>query len=114
MPPVTVLWLEVLVALGIRHVGGTVARQLARRFGSLPRLMAATEEEIIRGRRARSGDRQLGARVVDRSRQHHPGRQAGQAAGSAWKMKAQTTQAGSNSLAGITIVVTGTLATMTP
>jgi DNA ligase (NAD+) len=35
-----------LFALGIRHVGSTVAKLLARRFGSLERLMEAGEEEI--------------------------------------------------------------------
>jgi DNA ligase (NAD+) len=37
---------RLLTALGIRHVGGTVARLLVRQFGGLPNLMAATEEEI--------------------------------------------------------------------
>jgi DNA ligase (NAD+) len=37
---------RLLTALGIRHVGGTVARLLVRHFGALPALMAATEEEI--------------------------------------------------------------------
>jgi DNA ligase (NAD+) len=37
---------RLLVALGIRHVGGTVARLLARRFPSLPVLLEASEEEL--------------------------------------------------------------------
>ncbi|MDX1469472.1 MAG: NAD-dependent DNA ligase LigA, partial [Acidimicrobiia bacterium] len=37
---------RLLTALGIRHVGGTVARTLVRHFGGLPALMAASEEEI--------------------------------------------------------------------
>jgi DNA ligase (NAD+) len=37
---------RLLTALGIRHVGGTVARTLARHFGGLPGLMAASEEQI--------------------------------------------------------------------
>lgn len=37
---------RLLTALGIRHVGGTVARLLARHFGGLPALMEAGEEEI--------------------------------------------------------------------
>ena len=37
---------RLLTALGIRHVGGTVARMLVRAFGGLPVLMAATDEEI--------------------------------------------------------------------
>ncbi len=37
---------RLLTAIGIRHVGGTIARTLARAFGGLPPLMEATEEEI--------------------------------------------------------------------
>ena len=37
---------RLLTALGIRHVGGTVARLLARYFGGLPSLMDATEEDV--------------------------------------------------------------------
>jgi DNA ligase (NAD+) len=37
---------RLLTALGINHVGGAVARGLAARFGSLPALMEATEDEI--------------------------------------------------------------------
>lgn len=37
---------RLLTALGIRHVGGTVARTLTRSFRGIPELMKATEEEI--------------------------------------------------------------------
>ncbi len=37
---------RLLTALGIRHVGGTVARVLVRHFGGLPALMRASAEEI--------------------------------------------------------------------
>ncbi len=37
---------RLLTALGIRHVGGTVARVLIRAFGGLPELMDASAEEI--------------------------------------------------------------------
>jgi DNA ligase (NAD+) len=37
---------RLLTALGIRHVGGTIARTLVRHFGGLPALMAASEDEI--------------------------------------------------------------------
>ena len=37
---------RLLTALGIRHVGGTVARLLVRHFGGIQELMDATEEEI--------------------------------------------------------------------
>ena len=39
------LW-RVLVALSVRHVGPTAARALAQEFGSLERIVAATEEEL--------------------------------------------------------------------
>jgi DNA ligase (NAD+) len=39
------LW-RVLVALSIRHVGPTAARALALEFGSLPRIRAASDEEL--------------------------------------------------------------------
>jgi len=37
---------NLLVGLGIRHAGGTVSRVLAKAFGHLDRLMAASKEEI--------------------------------------------------------------------
>ena len=37
---------NLLVALGIRHVGATVAQALARAFGALDRIMAASREEL--------------------------------------------------------------------
>ncbi len=37
---------KLLTALGIRHVGSTVARRLVRAFGGLSRLRSASEEEI--------------------------------------------------------------------
>jgi DNA ligase (NAD+) len=40
------LW-RLLAALGIPHVGVTVARTLASSFGTLERLAAATEEELV-------------------------------------------------------------------
>ncbi|MGL4668776.1 MAG: helix-hairpin-helix domain-containing protein, partial [Saezia sp.] len=36
-----------MYALGIRHVGETTAKDLAKHFGSLERIMAATEEELL-------------------------------------------------------------------
>ncbi|QFZ24807.1 NAD-dependent DNA ligase LigA [Saccharothrix syringae] len=39
------LW-RVLVALSIRHVGPTAARALAREFGSIDRVVSASEEEL--------------------------------------------------------------------
>jgi DNA ligase (NAD+) len=39
---------NLLTALGIRHVGGTVAAGLASRFGDLDRIMSASEDELAR------------------------------------------------------------------
>lgn len=38
---------KVLFALGIRHIGETVARKLARHFGSMDNLMKATPDEMM-------------------------------------------------------------------
>jgi DNA ligase (NAD+) len=38
---------RLIFALGIRHVGARAARVLAQHFGSLDRLMAASEEELV-------------------------------------------------------------------
>lgn len=38
---------KVLFALGIRHIGETVAKKLAKHFGSLNHLMMASQEELI-------------------------------------------------------------------
>ena len=38
---------RLLTGLGIDHVGGTVARVLARRFGSIEALAAASDEDIM-------------------------------------------------------------------
>jgi DNA ligase (NAD+) len=40
------LW-RILVSLSIRHVGPTAARALAMEFGSLPRIMDASDEELV-------------------------------------------------------------------
>ena len=37
---------RLLTALGIRHIGGTMARLLVRQFGGLPALLKASEDEI--------------------------------------------------------------------
>ncbi len=39
---------NVLFAIGIRYVGKTVAEKLARYFGSIDKLMAATDEELLK------------------------------------------------------------------
>jgi DNA ligase (NAD+) len=103
---------RLLFALGIPNVGGTVARVLARRYGSMERLLAAGVEELEAVREvgpviaasvveflSRSGNRALLERLrkvgVDLTEATAP-------AGS-----------GDGALAGQTVVVTGTLTRFT-
>ena len=104
------LW-RVLVALGIRHVGTTVARLLARQFASLEALMAATPEELeaiegIGPHTARS--------VVDyfsRRRNREMIRRLSEA-GVNTARTAEDTAAATGGLRALTFVLTGTLENM--
>lgn len=49
---------RVLFGLGIRHVGETVAKKLAKQYGSLRELMEASEEELV-------GIPDIGARIAE-------------------------------------------------
>jgi DNA ligase (NAD+) len=99
-------------ALGIRHVGEATARDLARHFGSLDALMdaeaAALEEvqdvgpvlaESIAAFFAEKHNREVIARL--------------RAAGVHWPEHAPAAKAPAGPLAGLTIVLTGTLPTLT-
>lgn len=98
---------RLLTALGVPLVGGTVARVLARRFRSLDALMAASEEdlggiegigpEIVRSLRAWSADPDSRA-LADKLR-------------AAGVRLADEQEAGVDRglLAGVTVVITGTL-----
>jgi len=98
---------RLLTALGIPLVGGTVARALARRFRSLEALMAASEEElgaiegigpeIVRSLRAWSADPDS-RRLVEKLR-------------AAGVRLADAAEVGVDRglLAGVTLVITGTL-----
>ncbi|MFO7298691.1 MAG: NAD-dependent DNA ligase LigA [Actinomycetes bacterium] len=103
---------RLLTALGIRHVGSTVARTLARHFGSLQRLMDASEEEIaavegigptiaaeIRAWCADEANRRLVEKLA--------------AAGVRLEDEQQEVEQVSDLLAGGTFVVSGTLEGMT-
>ncbi|HEY7564309.1 MAG TPA: NAD-dependent DNA ligase LigA [Acidimicrobiia bacterium] len=101
---------RVLVALGIRHVGGTVARVLARRYGSLAALMAAPEEEIS----ATEGvGPVIAASVKAWSNEAENQTLVGKLAAAGVELaEEQVVEAGSDLLNGITVVVTGTLEAM--
>ncbi|MFZ4649906.1 MAG: NAD-dependent DNA ligase LigA [Rubrivivax sp.] len=102
-----------ILALGVRHVGEATARDLARHFGSLDRLMEASETELLEVP-------DVGP-VVARSireffEQPHHREIVGQlrAAGVAWEEGEGTARAAAPGvLAGRTLVLTGTLPTLT-
>jgi DNA ligase (NAD+) len=98
-----------LYALGIRHVGETTAKDLARHFGDLDRVMDATEAELLQVRDvgpvvARSIHaffaQPHNREVIERLR----------AAGVHWPATAAAV--GPQPLAGRTLVLTGTLPTL--
>ncbi|MBX6372086.1 MAG: NAD-dependent DNA ligase LigA [Acidothermus sp.] len=99
------LW-RVLVALSIRHVGPTAARALAREFGSLDAIRAASEEKL-------ADTPGVGPVIAASIREwfsvdwHEEIVRKWAAAGV--RMSEETSGDGAKPLAGITVVVTGTL-----
>jgi len=99
------LW-RVLVALSIRHVGPTAAQALARHFGSIPAIEAATEEEL-------SSVEGVGSTIAVSLREwfavdwHREVVRKWAEAGV--RMAEERTDEGPRPLAGLTVVVTGTL-----
>jgi DNA ligase (NAD+) len=99
-------------ALGIRHVGEATARDLGAHFGSLDRLMDASEPQLLEVN-------DVGP-VVAKSihtffRQPHNREVVEQlrAAGMRWDERDGAAAAASRPLAGLTVVLTGTLPTLT-
>lgn len=106
-------WSRVLFAIGIRHVGATVARTIAREFHTLDLLMEASEEDLMRvediGPRiaesivrffADAGNRELVERL----------RRAGLRMEGEQRILIET---GANPIAGKTFVLTGALPSLT-
>jgi DNA ligase (NAD+) len=102
---------RLLVALGIRHVGATVARLLARRFQSLGQLMEASPSDL-------AGVEGLGQVIATsvRAWSIDPDNialvQKLEQAGVSMADEQTETDDSSDSLAGLTLVVTGTLESM--
>jgi DNA ligase (NAD+) len=102
---------RLLVALGIRHVGATVARLLARRFRSLGQLMEAAPSDL-------AGVEGLGQVIATsvRAWSIDPDNvalvQKLEQAGVSMADEQTETDDSSDSLAGMTLVVTGTLESM--
>ncbi len=102
------LW-RVLVALSIRHVGPTAARALAQHFGSMDAIRAASVEEL-------SGAEGVGGVIAEAVRQWFDGE------GNEWhvaivdrwaeagvRMVDERDESVEQTLAGLTVVVTGSL-----
>ncbi|RZU49861.1 DNA ligase (NAD+) [Krasilnikovia cinnamomea] len=104
------LW-RVLVALSIRHVGPTAAQALARQFGSMEAIEAAVREERVEELSAVDG---VGPTIAESLREWfavdwhadivRKWREAGV------RMADERTDEGPRPLEGLTVVVTGTLA----
>lgn len=101
---------RLLYALGIRHVGETTARDVARHFGSLEAIMDATEEALLQvsdvGPVVAASIRRFFAEAHNREVVASL-----QAAGV--EPQADAAPAGERPLAGKTLVLTGTLPTLT-
>src|SRR5437764_4806855 len=99
------LW-RILVALSIRHVGPTAAQALARHFGSIDAIEAASEEELA----AVDG---VGPTIAASLKEwfavdwHREGVEQWRAAGV--RLAEERTDDGPRPLEGITVVVTGSL-----
>ena len=99
------LW-RVLVALSIRHVGPTAARELAREFGSMDAIRAADVEQLA----AVSGVGQVIAESVVEWFTEDWRREIVEAWTAAGVRMADEAATGPKPLAGLTVVVTGTVA----
>lgn len=101
---------KLVYALGIRHVGATVARDLAQHFANIDDLMAAKAEDL-------TNIDSIGPRIAE-SVVMFFGEPANKDMVSRLKaagltMKGEAAQRASNTLEGMTIVLTGTLPTLT-
>lgn len=102
------LW-RVLVALSIRHVGPTAARALAQHFGSMDAIRAASAEEL-------AGVEGVGGIIAESVREWFDGPESGwrtriveQWAADGVRMADERDESVEQTLAGKTVVVTGSL-----
>jgi len=100
-----------LFALGIRHVGETTAKDLARHFGSLDRILAASEEQLLE---VPDVGPVVAASLHTFLAQPHNAEVIEQlrAAGIAWEEHAGVEATVPLPLAGLSFVLTGTLPTL--
>ena len=101
-----------LYALGVRHVGETTARDLAKHFGALDRILAATLEQLLEVNDVGPVVAQSIRTFFDQPHNREVVEQL-RAAGIAWEEHAGTAvDAPPKPLAGKTFVLTGTLPTL--
>jgi len=100
-----------IYALGIRHVGETTARDLASHFGSLDDLMAAGEAQLLE---VADVGPVVAASVAHFFAEPHNREVIGElrAAGVRWPQQTRRVAAARGPLAGATVVLTGTLPTL--
>lgn len=100
---------RLLYALGIRHVGETTARDLARHFGGIDKVMDASEEQLL-------NVPDVGPAVADSIHKFFAephNREVIRALGEAGVQEQNEEQATGRALMGKTLVLTGTLPTLT-
>ncbi len=97
---------RVLYGLGVRHVGDTAAQLIARAFGSMERLMSATEAEIaaVHGIGGITAEALVAYFAEPRNREI-----VGKLERAGVRMTEEVTAAAGGPLEGLTFVVTGTL-----
>ena len=101
-----------LYALGIRHVGETTAKDLARHFGGIDRLMGATLDQLLEVNDVGPVVAQSLRTFFDQPHNREVVQQL-RAAGIAWPEHDGTASAEPLPLAGQTLVLTGTLPVLT-
>jgi len=99
-------------ALGIRHVGESTARDLARHFGGLDALMDAGEAALLEVNDVGPVVAESIARFFA-EKHNREGIERLRAAGVHWTEHAPAPRAAEGPLAGLTLVLTGTLPTLT-
>ncbi len=97
---------RLIFALGVRHVGSTVAETLANEFGTLDQLMAATHDQVshVHG----VGDQIAGA-VVQYFAEPSTQDLVGRLRSAGVNLQQPRHAAASGALKGLTVVITGTL-----
>ena len=98
-------------ALGIRHVGETTAKDLARHFGSMDRIMNATTEQLLEVKDVGPVVAQSLRTFFDQPHHREVVEQL-RAAGIHWTEDQGTADTRPKPFAGLTFVLTGTLPTL--